>query len=234
MAGADPLDRLDPDTRRALAELVALLIADPRAPSSVREPADAWRVNVADSLTGLELGPLAGARRIADVGSGAGLPGLVLAASLRDARVDLIESVGRKCEFARRAIQRTGIGGASVVCERAEDWAREVPPGGGREGYDAVTARAVGRLATLAELASPLLRDGGALVAWKGRRDLDEEAELERAAEELAMESVEIRAVGPYAGSRHRHLHLLRKSGPTPQGLPRRAGMAKKRPFGRR
>ena len=51
-----------------------------------------------------------------------------------------------------------------------------------------VTARAVGRLATLAELASPLLRDGGALVAWKGRRDADEEAELERAASALAME----------------------------------------------
>ncbi len=56
------------------------------------------------------------------------------------------------------------------------------PPRGGREAYDAVTARAVGRLSTLAELASPLLAPGGTLVAWKGRRDPDEEAELERAA----------------------------------------------------
>jgi 16S rRNA (guanine527-N7)-methyltransferase len=142
--------------------------------------------------------------------------------------------VGRKCEFARRAIKRTGIDRAGVVCERAETWAAAGPPGGGREAYDAVTARAVGRLATLAELASPLLREGGALVAWKGRRDPAEEAELARAAERLAMEPVEIRPVGPYAGSRHRHLHVLRKSGPTPEGLPRRPGMAKKRPFGRR
>ncbi len=233
MAGADPLARLDPETRATLAELVAVLSEDPRAPSSVRDPEDAWRVHVADSLTGLELEPLAEAGRIADVGSGAGLPGLVLAAALAATEVDLVESVGRKCEFARRAIDRTGIEGARVVCERAEDWAATPAPDGGREAYDAVTARAVGRLATLAELASPLLRERGAMVAWKGRRDPDEEAELARAAERLAMEPVEIRAVGPYAGSRHRHLHLLHKTGPTPEGLPRRPGMAKKRPFGR-
>jgi 16S rRNA (guanine527-N7)-methyltransferase len=234
LGGADPLARLDEPTRATLAKLVAALTEDPHAPSSVRDADEAWRVHVSDSLTGLEFAPLAEAGRIADVGSGAGLPGLVLAAALPNARVDLIESIGRKCEFARAAIARTGIGGARVLCERAEDWAGDPPPSGGREGYDAVAARAVGRLATLAELASPLLREGGALVAWKGRRDDDEEAELERAAERLAMEPVEIRAVGPYAGSRHRHLHLLRKSGPTPEELPRRPGMAKKRPFGSR
>jgi len=95
-----------------------------------------------------------------------------------------------------------------------------------------VSARAVGRLATLAELASPLLCDGGALVAWKGRRDADEEAELERAAAALAMEPERVEAVGERAGSRHRHIYLVRKSGPTPASLPRRPGMAKKRPLG--
>jgi 16S rRNA (guanine527-N7)-methyltransferase len=69
-------------------------------------------------------------------------------------------------------------------------------------------------------------------VAWKGRRDPDEEAELQRARPRVAMETEEIRWVGPYAGSQHRHLHLIRKTGPTPEGLPRRPGMAKKRPFG--
>ncbi len=93
-----------------------------------------------------------------------------------------------------------------------------------------MTARAVGRLSTLAELASPLLRDGGVLVAWKGRRDADEEAEVERAAERLAMQPVEVRAVGPFAGSRHRHLHVVRKSGPTPEGLPRRPGWPRSAP----
>jgi 16S rRNA (guanine527-N7)-methyltransferase len=90
----------------------------------------------------------------------------------------------------------------------------------------------VGRLSTLAELASPLLRDGGVLVAWKGKRDEDEEAQLDRAAAQLAMHPERILHVGPYAGSQHRHLHVIRKSGPTPPDLPRRPGMAKKRPRG--
>jgi 16S rRNA (guanine527-N7)-methyltransferase len=133
----------------------------------------------------------------------------------------------------RRAIAAGAIANARVVCERAEDWAAAGPPAGGREAHDAVTARAVGRLATLAELACPLLHPGGALVAWKGRRRSDEEAELARAGDRLAMELRECRWVGPYAGSRNRHLYLIVKVGPTPPGLPRRPGMAKKRPFGR-
>jgi 16S rRNA (guanine527-N7)-methyltransferase len=189
-------------------------------------------VHVADSLSGLVVPDLSEAGRIADVGAGAGFPGLVLAAAMPSAEVDLIESIGRKCEFMRRALDVAGIENARVICDRAEAWASEPPPGGGREAYDAVTARAVGRVATLAELASPLLRPGGILVAWKGRRDADEEAELKRAAPRLAMEPLEVLAVGPFAGSRHRHLHTMRKSGPTPDDLPRRPGMAKKRPFG--
>lgn len=214
--------------RDALSTLVEMLATERDAPSSVRDPAEAWRVHVADSLTGLDFPQLAAARRIADVGSGAGLPGLVLAAALPGASVDLIESVGRKCDFIRLAGDRMAMSNARAICERSETWAE----GGGREAYDAVTARAVGRLATLAELASPLLADGGVLVAWKGRRDPDEEAELERAAARVAMDPVEVRWVGPYAGSRHRHLHLLRKAGPTPEDLPRRPGLAKNRPFG--
>jgi 16S rRNA (guanine527-N7)-methyltransferase len=121
-----------------------------------------------------------------------------------------------------------GLDNATVVCERSEDWASA----GGRESYDVVTARAVGRLATLAELASPLLREGGVLAAWKGARSAEEEAEASRAADRLAMEPIEIRSVRPYPASRDRHIHLLRKNGPTPNGLPRRPGMAAKRPFG--
>ena len=218
--------------RERLDALLAVLESDPAAPSSVTEPARAWRVHVADSLSGLAVTPLAEAERIADVGSGAGFPGLVLAVALARTRVDLIESTARKCAFIARAIEGIRLDNAAVVCERAESWARSVPPAGGREGYDVVTARAVGRLSTVAELASPLMREGGTLIVWKGRRDPDEEEELERASARLAVEPVEVRWVGPYAGSRNRHLHVLRKAGATPDGLPRRPGMAKKRPFG--
>ena len=188
----------------------------------------AWKVHVEDSLTGLRVESLAAATRIADIGSGAGFPGLVLAVALPTAEVELIESVGRKCEFMSRAIEASGIANAAVANARSE----ELAAGSGRERFDAVTARAVGRLSTLAELASPLLRRGGALIAWKGRRDEDEELELERASDALAMMPERILAVGPYAGSRHRHLHVLRKTGATPADLPRRPGMAKKRPPG--
>jgi 16S rRNA (guanine527-N7)-methyltransferase len=205
-----------------------LLEVERASVSSVTDPKRAWRVHVADSLTGLEFEPLRNASRIADIGSGAGFPGLVLAVALPDSQVDLIESVGRKCEFIQGAIDAAGIVNARVVNARSE----ELAEGDARETYAAATARAVGRLSTLAELASPLLIEDGALVAWKGKRDSDEESQLANAAEELAMQPEQILHVGPYAGSEHRHLHLLRKSGPTPPKLPRRPGMAKKRPYG--
>ena len=224
---ADPTADLAPEQRTRLEKVLELLAVERASVSSVVDPPDAWRVHIADSLTGLEVADLASARRIADVGSGAGFPGIPLAVALPGAHVDLIESVGRKCDFMRRAIAASDTENARVLAARSE----EVAGGDGREAYDVVTARAVGRLSTLAELASPLLREGGALVAWKGRRDPDEETELRRAEDLLAMEAGEILEVGPLAGSRHRHLHVVRKAGPTPQRLPRRAGMAKKRPL---
>lgn len=224
---ADPSDSLDPAAREKL-RLVLELLAEERASVSSVVDERAWRVHVADSLTGLEVQGLRSAERIADVGAGAGFPGLVLAVALPAARVDLIESVGRKCEFIRRAIDAAEIPNAAVRHTRSEDWASE----DGREAYDAVTARAVGRLSTLAELASPLLKPNGVLVAWKGKRDSEEDSQLTRASEALAMRPESILEVGDRAGSKHRHLHVIRKSGPTPPDLPRRPGMAKKRPRG--
>ena len=131
---------------------------------------------------------------------------------------------------ARARRGSAGIANVTVLDARSEDLATAEEH---REAYDVVTARAVGRLSTLAELASPLLREGGVLVAWKGKRDPEEEAELERAAEPWRWPPERILEVGERAGSRHRHLHVIRKSGPTPADLPRRPGIAKKRPKGR-
>jgi 16S rRNA (guanine527-N7)-methyltransferase len=222
------LTRLPPGATEKIEALLERLAADPEAPSSIRDIGRARDTHVADSLSGLELEDVGEARRLADLGTGAGFPGLVLAAALPRARLDAIESSGRKCEYLRGAIDAAGIDHARVICERSEEWAA----GEGREAYDVVTARAVGPLATLAELASPLLRDGGALLAWKGSREPAEEEAASRAAVRLAMEPAEVRAVRPYPASRDRHIHVLRKNGPTPEGLPRRPGMAAKRPFG--
>lgn len=222
-------EALTAEGRAALETVLRLLREDPASLSSITDRR-AWQVHVVDSLTGLEVPDLRKARRIADIGAGAGFPGLVLAVALPDAHVDLIESIARKSAFIERAAAESGIGNATALNARSE----EVAGGASRETYDAVTARAVGRLSTLAELASPLLRENGVLVAWKGKRDADEEAELERASEALAMRPEAVLDVGERAGSRHRHLHVMRRVGGTPDDLPRRAGMAKKRPKGSR
>lgn len=224
---SDPSAALGGRARGQL-QVVLTLLAEERASVSSVVDRRAWQVHVADSLTGLEVPELRAATLIADVGAGAGFPGLVLAVARPGARVDLIESVGRKCEFMRRAISGAEIANATVRQARSEDWAAAA----GGDAYDAVTARAVGRLSTLAELASPLLKPNGVLVAWKGKRDEDEECQLERAADSLAMSPEAILDVGDRAGSEHRHLHVIRKSGPTPPNLPRNPGIAKKRPKG--
>jgi len=223
----DPTATLDPAGRAALEKVLELLAEERASVSSVVDER-AWRVHVADSLTGLEVPELREATRIADVGAGAGFPGLALAVALPAAQIDLIESVGRKCAFMNRAIATAGIANATVHNSRSEEWAA----GEGRELYDAVTARAVGRLSTLAELASPLLKPNGVLIAWKGKRDPEEESQLEKAAESLAMTPESVLDVGNRAGSQHRHLHVIRKTAPTPDDLPRRPGIAKKRPKG--
>jgi 16S rRNA (guanine527-N7)-methyltransferase len=223
----DPTAGLDPTSRAALAKVLELLAEERASVSSVVDER-AWKVHIADSLTGLEVPELSTASRIADVGAGAGFPGLALAVALPNAQVDLIESVGRKCAFVRRAIDEAEIPNATVFNTRSEDWASA----DGREAYEAVTARAVGRLSTLAELASPLLKSNALLVAWKGKRDEEEEQQLARASESLAMRPESILDVGDRAGSQHRHLHVVRKTGPTPPDLPRRPGIAKKRPKG--
>ena len=191
-------------------------------------------MHVADSLSGLEVGAaLTAARRIADVGAGAGFPGLVLAIALPEAEVDLIESAGRKTAVIARLAQAARLANARPVTARAEDWGRTPPAlGGGAGAYDAVAARAVAALPVLVEYAAPLLREGSALVAWKGARARDEEERGAAAAAAVGMEAGEVLRVEPFHGARDRHLHVFRKIAPTPATYPRRAGMAAKRPLG--
>ena len=218
---------LSDDQVDRLALLLEALAAEPDPPTTVAAPEDAARTHLADSLAAIDLPEVAAARRIADIGAGAGFPGLALAVVLPAAHVDLVESTRRKCEVIERLADAAGIENATAVPERAEDWARA----GASEPYDLVTARALAPLAVLAEYAAPLLADGGALVAWKGRRDEGEERAGAAAAERLGMAPVQVVRVVPYAGARDHHLHVMRKVAPTPERFPRRAGQARKRPL---
>jgi 16S rRNA (guanine527-N7)-methyltransferase len=185
-------------------------------------------VHVADSLSGLEVAELARASRIADIGAGAGFPGLVLAIALPHAQVDLIESAGRKTAVIDRLIQAASVDNARSVTARVEDFAR-LP--GSRDGYDAVTARAVASLPVLVEYAAPLLRLSGVFVAWKGVVDRDELRLGRGAAEQVGLSVESVLPVQPFPAARDRHLVVLRKIGPTPERFPRRPGMAAKRPL---
>jgi 16S rRNA (guanine527-N7)-methyltransferase len=211
-----------------LRSLLRMLIDDRRAPTSVRDPAKAIDDHLADSLVALELSQVRSATAIADLGAGAGLPGLPLAIGLPRSDVALVESSARKCEFIERAVTECRLGNAEVINARAEAWPD------GLERFDLVTARALAPLEVVVEYAAPLLRVGGILVAWRGRREREAEAAAARAADQLGLEPGAIRAVSPYSGSQRRHLHLMSKVMDTPPGFPRRPGMATKRPLGAR
>jgi 16S rRNA (guanine527-N7)-methyltransferase len=211
--------------RDALAQLLDVLATDPTAPTTVTAVEEAVDVHVADSLVALDLELVRDARVLADLGSGAGFPGLPLAVALPDAKVVLVESVGRKGAFIARCIEAMGLTNATVAAVRAEEW---------RDGIgacDLVTARALAPLHALMEYAAPLLREGGALVAWKGRRDQAEESDGRAAAAKLGMAIEEILPVAPFPDASSRHLVVARKIAPTPPGFPRRPGMARKRPL---
>jgi 16S rRNA (guanine527-N7)-methyltransferase len=209
-----------------LKALHRLLVEDPLAPTAVRDPVKAIDDHVADSLVALELEPVRAARNLADLGSGAGLPGLPLAIALPQASVSLVESASRRCAFLARAVAATRTANAQVVNTRAESWPEGVAA------FDVITARALAPLPVVVEYAAPLLTVGGMLVAWRGRRNHPDEAAAARAASYLGLEPIEIRHMQPFTGAQHRHLHLMSKVMDTPAGFPRRPGMALKRPLG--
>jgi 16S rRNA (guanine527-N7)-methyltransferase len=215
--------RLDPAAAPRLASLLRLVRDDPTAPTTVREPEGGLEAHIADSLDGLLVPELRAARRIADLGSGAGFPGLPLAIARPHSEVHLVESLSRKCAFLERAIEAAEVANAHVACARAEEWPE-------RE-LDAVTIRAVAPLAVLVEYAAPLLRIGGVLVAWKGRRDPDEEAAGEAAARIVGLELADAISIPPRPTAEHRTLHVYAKGETTPDRFPRRPGMARKRPL---
>lgn len=218
--------RLPLDSVPRLRALVELLGSDPGAPTSVRNPSEAVNVHLADSLVALEVDAVRLAGVVADLGAGAGFPGLPLAIALPEARVTLLESTGRKAQFIERAAAAAGIQNARAVAVRAEEWA------GGLGACDVTCARALGRLDVVLEYAAPLLRQGGTAVAWKARREAGEERAAATAAAKLGLEAGPVLEVRPWAEAENRHLYLYRKVRSTPEGFPRRPGRASKRPLG--
>ena len=186
---------------------LAAVVATPGL-TSLRDPTDARRALLDDALRGLALverenGP------IVDVGSGGGTPGIPLAASLPDREVTLLEAERRKCEFLERW---TGeLPNLRVVRGRAEEQPLEE--------HGVAVAKALADPPVAAEWCLPLVCDGGAVVLWVGPT-----------ADEGRVAVVARRIAGELEPAPDGFL-VVRKTGPTPPGFPRRTGVARKRPL---
>lgn len=194
------------------AELIAALAA-PDAPTALHD----GRAHIDDALSGLAAVGAPGT--IADIGSGNGIPGLVLADALPQTRVTCVEAVRKKADWIAAVAARMGLENVSVAWARAEEW-------DGRA--DVVVARALAALPVLCEYAAPLLTEGGRAVFWKGAVGAREEADGRYAASVLGLSPPE---VTPVTGSDRRSLWVFTRTGACPDRFPRRAGMAVKRPL---
>lgn len=193
----------DPRLERWLRQVVAT-----PGLTSIDDPEDARRVLLDDALRGVEVvGSFDG--MIVDVGSGGGSPGIPLAAALPEREIVLLEANRRKCAFLREI--SAGWPNVSVLEGRAEEQETER--------YGVAVAKALAQPPVAAEWCLPLVGVGGAVVLWLGpSADL---GAVGRASE----------LVGGGAPELRQGLVVLPKLAPTPQGFPRRPGVAKKRPL---
>ncbi|MBF8289364.1 MAG: rsmG [Chloroflexi bacterium] len=196
--------------------------------TAITDPEAIARLHVADSLSALDLVRAGPHGSLLDLGSGGGFPGLPLALVLPGTRVLLVESVAKKAAFLEAARRALGLEGrVDVAAVRVESL---VPPSG-KPAWDVMTARAVGSLADLVELALPVLAPGGRLVAWK-RGEIT--AELEgagRAAAVLGGSEPEVRTLPSGAGLDGHALVVVRRERPSPAGYPRDPAVRKRRPW---
>jgi 16S rRNA (guanine527-N7)-methyltransferase len=219
---------LHAEARTAIERHVRLLLAWNAAINltGIVEPGAIATGHVLDSLSALPLLP-GGSLDLLDIGSGGGFPGLPLAAARPDVRATLVESVVKKARFLEVASAGAGLAGrVSVRAVRAEDLA-------GTGAWDVVAARAVGPLADLVELAMPLLRIGGRLIAWKGASIEAELPAARRAAIALgaAPPTVHRAAVGDAPDLGGHVLVVVTKRRATPTGYPRDPARRQRRPW---
>lgn len=226
------LGPLPPGAREAILGHLRLLVAWTSAINltSVRDPEAAAAAHVLDSLAAVPLLRAAGIRRLIDLGSGGGYPGLPLALALPAERALLVESIAKKAAFLEVAVRGAGVADrVTVAAVRSEALAADRRH---RERWTAVTVRAVATLPELVELAFPLLAPGGLLVAWK-RSDIgDERARAVPAIAALGGGRLDVVPVpAPVAGLEDHVLVAIAKSGRTGAAWPRSPAERKRRPW---
>jgi 16S rRNA (guanine527-N7)-methyltransferase len=175
--------------------------------------------HILDSLSCFLFEPLGVARRLADVGSGGGLPGVPIKVVKPELRTTLVESTAKKVRFLHRATENLSLEGVEVMSARVEEIARVDEY---RGTYDVATARAVARLSVVAEYCVPLLRVGGCVISMKGKLEDEEAAEGKRAVERLGARVSDLIRVPrlPEIEKKERCLVIIEKVGETPEEYP--------------
>ena len=223
-----PLQALVDDAAlKRLSKFAALLVAANRASNLTRitDPAEMAVKHVVDSMTALLVGDWPEGASVCDVGTGGGLPGLVLALVRPDVSVTLVDSVAKKLAAVESIAQDLGVN-ARVVHGRAEDLGQDAKH---RERYGVVVARAVAALPVLAELCLPLAAVGGCFVAMKGR-----DSELDQGRFAISQLGGEVRESITFTlpeGHGERTVLAIAKVRKCPAAYPRRPGLPAKRPL---
>lgn len=218
-----PLRFVDVAQRAKLGEYLDLLLRENQLfnLTAIADREEAWARHVVESLALLPL--LGSGRRLIDVGSGGGVPGMVLAIARPDLEVTLLEATGKKARFLEQTARTLGLENLRVVAERAEVAAKEGSPL--REHFEIVTARAVAPMRVLLELTAPFATVEGLIVAVKGEQAT---AELGAAAQALSLLHVSHESTVRQATAT---VLVLRKRASTPAKFPRRPGEPKRRPL---
>ncbi|WP_067930419.1 16S rRNA (guanine(527)-N(7))-methyltransferase RsmG [Alicyclobacillus kakegawensis] len=200
--------------------------------TAVTEEAEVYVKHFWDSLAVLGVPEfseaLMGAGNIADVGTGAGFPGLPLAICRPQARVVLMDALQKRTKFLQVVVDELGLSNVEVVHGRVEDLARARA---WRQRFDVVVSRAVARLNVLLELTVPLARRGGLVVAYKGPQVDEELADGRRAAGKLAAKVERVVRAELPEGAGERALVLVRVLGQVAPSYPRKAGTPQRRPL---
>lgn len=192
----------------------------------VIEPEAIARLHLLDALAGLPWLDDADPGSALDLGSGGGVPGIVLAMARPGVQWTLVDSVRKKADALRGFVAALGLPNVEAIAGRAEDLGR----GPRRESFDLVTARACAPLPVLAELALPLVRVGGRLLAWKGRIGSAELRAGAAASALLGGDPPELRSAGVGSLGDHSFVQVP-KSSPTSDRFPRRPGEPARRPL---
>lgn len=166
--------------------------------------------------------------RVADIGTGAGFPGLVLKIAFPAMQLTLVESVGKKADFCRHIVKCLDLDKVTVIQERAEVLGQSVEH---REQYDWAVARAVAAMPVLAEYLLPLVRVGGTMLAMKGESGPAESHAAENAFRILGGHLRQLLPVTLPGVAEERYLILVDKVAATSPAYPRRTGIPSKRPL---